>query len=92
MPEEKSKPDHRKAVGEGGDEGLVKNKTANAAQRLRTAREAAEFLQLSESWLAKARIRGDGPPYVKIGRSIRYSEGALLQWMRLHQRLSTREG
>ena len=35
--------------------------------------EAAAFLKVSLSWLAKARMRGDGPAYVKVGRSIRYS-------------------
>jgi predicted DNA-binding transcriptional regulator AlpA len=57
--------------------------------RLLTARDAANLLRLSSSWLAKARMRGDGPPYIKLGRSIRYSETALLLWMRAHQRLST---
>ena len=41
-------------------------------QRLFTAKEAAKFLRLSVSWLAKARMRGDGPPYVKLGRAVRY--------------------
>ena len=36
--------------------------------------EAAAFLKVSLSWLAKARMRGDGPAYVKVGRSIRYAE------------------
>jgi hypothetical protein len=36
-------------------------------------------------------MRGDGPPFIKIGRSIRYSESALLQWTKAHQRLSTSE-
>ena len=45
------------------------------AERLLTPKEAANFLRVSESWLAKARMRGDGPPYVKLGRSIRYREG-----------------
>jgi predicted DNA-binding transcriptional regulator AlpA len=58
-------------------------------ERLLTARDAANLLRLSSSWLAKARMRGDGPPYIKLGRSIRYSEAALLLWMRAHQRLST---
>jgi predicted DNA-binding transcriptional regulator AlpA len=58
-------------------------------ERLLTPRDAATLLRLSQSWLAKARMRGDGPPYIKLGRSIRYSEPALLQWMRAHQRLST---
>jgi predicted DNA-binding transcriptional regulator AlpA len=56
---------------------------------LLTAKDAAKLLKVSLSWLAKARMRGDGPPYVKLGRSIRYSETALLLWMRAHQRLST---
>jgi predicted DNA-binding transcriptional regulator AlpA len=58
-------------------------------ERLLTARDAANLLRLSSSWLAKARMRGDGPPYVKLGRAVRYSEGALAQWMKSRLRLST---
>jgi predicted DNA-binding transcriptional regulator AlpA len=36
-------------------------------------------------------MRGDGPPFIKIGRAIRYSEAALQQWMKSQQRLSTSE-
>jgi len=61
----------------------------NCRERLLTARDAANLLRLSASWLAKARMAGSGPPYIKLGRSIRYSETALLLWMRAHQRLST---
>jgi hypothetical protein len=43
---------------------------------LRTPKEAAQFLKLSTSWLAKARMRGDGPPYIKFGRSIRSAKDA----------------
>ena len=60
-------------------------------EHLFTAREAADFLRLSLSWLAKARMRGDGPPYVKLGRSVRYREGALVQWLKSRARLSTSE-
>ena len=63
----------------------------NSGERLLTPKDAANLLRLSESWLAKARMRGDGPPYVKLGRTIRYREGALLQWLRSRQRLSTSE-
>ena len=56
-----------------------------------TPKEAAQRLRLSSSWLAKARMRGDGPPYIQIGRAIRYSEVALIQWMKSRQRLSTSE-
>jgi hypothetical protein len=58
---------------------------------LLTAAEAARILKVSTSWLAKARMRGDGPPYIKVGRAIRYSEPVILQWMKSRQRLSTSE-
>jgi predicted DNA-binding transcriptional regulator AlpA len=59
---------------------------------LLTAKEASVRLKVSLSWLAKARMRGDGPPYIQISpRSIRYAEAALIQWMKSRQRLSTSE-
>jgi predicted DNA-binding transcriptional regulator AlpA len=62
-----------------------------SGERLLTVRDAANVLRLSESWLAKARMRGDGPPFVKIGRSIRYSEGALREWLQSRTRQLTSE-
>ena len=56
---------------------------------LLTAKDAAVFLKVSLSWLAKARMRGDGPPYICVGRSIRYTETAINQWTKSRQRLST---
>jgi predicted DNA-binding transcriptional regulator AlpA len=56
---------------------------------LLTPKEAAKLLKVSLSWLAKARMRGDGPPYISIGRSIRYSEAGLIQWMKSRTRTST---
>jgi predicted DNA-binding transcriptional regulator AlpA len=58
---------------------------------LLTPKEVAHRLKLSASWLAKARMRGDGPPYMKVGRCIRYAEVALFQWMKSRHRLSTSE-
>ena len=66
-------------------------KISTGFERLLTESEAANFLRVSESWLAKARMRGDGPPYVKIGRLIRYGEGILVQWTKSRVRLSTSE-
>jgi predicted DNA-binding transcriptional regulator AlpA len=66
-------------------------KTGAGIQRLLTPKEAAQLLRVSLSWLAKARMRGDGPPYIQLGRSIRYAEVSLLQWMKSRQRLSTSE-
>jgi predicted DNA-binding transcriptional regulator AlpA len=66
-------------------------KTATGFERVLLPRDAASLLRVSDSWLAKARMRGDGPPYVKIGRAIRYPEGPLLQWMKSRLHLSTSE-
>jgi hypothetical protein len=64
---------------------------SKSGERLFTAHETAGFLRVSLSWLAKARMRGDGPPFVKIGRTIRYSEAHLQQWIKSQVHLSTSE-
>jgi hypothetical protein len=56
-----------------------------------TPAETAKILKVSESWVAKARMREDGPPFIRVGRSIRYTLPALQQWMKSQQRLSTTE-
>jgi hypothetical protein len=60
-------------------------------QQLLTPKEAAHFLHVSGSWLAKARMRGDGPPYAQFGRSIHYQESDLIAYVRSRRRLSTSE-
>jgi Helix-turn-helix domain len=66
-------------------------KTDSDFERLLTPKETAKFLRVSESWLAKARMRGDGPPYMLFGRSIRYGGGGLVRWMKSCVRHSTSE-
>ena len=75
------------------DESSIAAAGADPGRRivLLTPKEAARLLKFSLSWLAKARMRGDGPPYIRIGRSIRYAEAGLIQWMKSRQRLSTSE-
>jgi hypothetical protein len=58
---------------------------------LLTAKEAGRLLKVSLSWLAKSRMRGDGPPYIRVGRSIRYALPDLIQWKNSRRRLSTSE-
>ena len=60
--------------------------TVEISDVLLTPRDAAAFLKLSLSWLAKARQRGDGPPYIKLGKSVRYSKSALFVWLKSRQR------
>ena len=66
-------------------------KTDTDFERLLTPKEAAKFLRVSELWLAKARMRGDGPPFMLFGRSIRYGWGGLVRWMKSCVRQSTSE-
>ena len=56
---------------------------------LLTTKEAAAVLRVSPSWLAKARMTGDGPPYIKIGRSVRYRDCDVSQFTKGRLRLST---
>ncbi len=52
--------------------------------------EAAEYIGLSESTLAKRRLRGDPPKYVKLGpRAVGYSIEELNQYIQQHIRQST---
>ncbi len=44
-------------------------------------REAAEYLRSSTSTLAKARMKRQGPDFVRIGRAIRYRQSDLDAWM-----------
>jgi excisionase family DNA binding protein len=47
---------------------------------------AAEFLNLGQSTLAKLRASGEGPPFRKLGRSVRYSREDLQAWADAHVR------
>ena len=71
--------------------GAIAPRPATPPTVMLTPTGAADILKVSLSWMAKARMRGDGPSYIKVGRSIRYAEASLLQWMKSRQRLSTSE-
>lgn len=46
-----------------------------------TPPEAAAFTRLAVQTLAKLRVQGGGPPYVKISRRVVYGRAALQAWM-----------
>jgi excisionase family DNA binding protein len=54
-----------------------------------TRKEAAEYLRLGESTLAKLFVAGGGPIAVKIGRSVRYCDQDLDAWMAGRRRTSS---
>ena len=58
---------------------------------LLTPKEAAAFLKMSESFLAKARMRGDGPRYRKLSRAVRYTRADLVLWLKASAKTSTSE-
>ena len=58
-------------------------------QTILTSKQAAAVLNLSTSWLAEQRLKGGGPPYIKMGGAVRYNAAILQKWMRGKQRLST---
>ena len=55
-------------------------------------REAAERLGVSMSTLAKWRVSGRGPAFVKFPHAVRYSVTALDEFSRSHEVLSTAQG
>jgi predicted DNA-binding transcriptional regulator AlpA len=53
--------------------------------------DVARILNVSLSWLAKARLSGEGPRFVKIGRAVRYAESAVREYIKGRTRGSTSE-
>jgi excisionase family DNA binding protein len=51
--------------------------------------EAAVYLGLGRQTLPKLRLRGDGPSFMKLGRSVRYLIEDLDAWAKGHRRRST---
>ncbi len=45
--------------------------------------EAAHYIGMSESWLRQSRLRGnpEAPPYIKIGKAVRYLKADLDAWL-----------
>jgi len=48
--------------------------------RFLTPEQAAEILNVQPQTLAKWRMLGEGPPYSKFGRAVRYPDGPLYEW------------
>ncbi len=54
--------------------------------------QAAEYVGLKPPTLAKMRVRGDGPKYVKVGRKVViYEISDLDEWIARQKRSSTSE-
>lgn len=51
--------------------------------------EAAYLAALSIRTLESLRLRGDGPPFIKLGRAVRYRRADVLGWLSGNLRRST---
>lgn len=57
--------------------------------RLLTRSEVHTAFGLTQRFLEVSAVRGDGPPMVKIGRSVRYRVADLRQWIEARRVNST---
>ena len=53
--------------------------------------EVTKLLGVSPPWLAKSRLTGTGPRFIKIGRAVRYARSAVRESILSRQRHSTSE-
>lgn len=57
--------------------------------RMMRQRDVAEMLGMTESWVEQVRLRGGGPVYHKIGKSVRYRIEDVMAWVGEQRRSST---
>lgn len=60
--------------------------TTPAPAALWTPEQAAEFLATTPDYLKKLRHLEQGPPWFKLGRSVRYHPAQVARWLRGQQR------
>ena len=66
--------------------------TATAPSLILRAEDASRYVGLSVSTLAKMRMRGEGPTFVKLGsRAVGYRASDLNSWLKECERQSTAE-
>ncbi len=53
--------------------------------RLINDKEAARRVGVSVAWFQQKRTTGGGPPYIKVGRSVRYRISDLNHWFALNK-------
>lgn len=53
----------------------------NIIPNLATRAEVATLLRVNRSYLDHAALNGDGPPFFKVGRAVRYDMAAVAEWL-----------
>ena len=61
----------------------VTTDAAGVAFLLLTTKETADMIGMSVPWLERDRWSGEGkaPPYVKLGRKVRYKRSDVMKWL-----------
>ena len=57
--------------------------------KLLNQKEVASIIRKSEAWLERQRWLGEGIPYRKIGRSVRYQEDDILSFLEEQPKIKT---
>ena len=65
------------------------HQTLSDADRLLDVNPLAEWLGVSKSTLAKWRLTGTGPPFLKCGKKILHRQRDVSRWLDHRRRLST---
>ena len=65
--------------------------TSNKREPLLRPEEAGDYLSFTSGWLAKLRMNGQGPKFIKLGRKIRYARTDLDAWISAGRAASTSE-
>jgi predicted DNA-binding transcriptional regulator AlpA len=52
--------------------------------KLLTRAEVANWLDVTRQYLDAIGSRGDAPPFLRIGRAIRYDRHAVMAWLQRH--------
>lgn len=63
--------------------------STNSIPDLITQSELCQILNKSHAWAERGRLEGYGPPYYRIGRSIRYALPDVREWMEKNRWNST---
>jgi excisionase family DNA binding protein len=62
---------------------------SNEVRKMLATPQAANYVGLGKSTLDKARLSGNGPRFVKLGRRVLYDPTDLDAWLNQHRRSST---
>ena len=52
-----------------------------------STKQVAAYTGLSISFFEASRLRGDGPPYMRMGRRVVYKTDSLLKWIDSRERV-----